>query len=350
MIHKGTITLKTERLTLRSFAASDAEQMFNNWASDDEVTRYMRWETHKAVEDSSFVLDIWLKEYESGEYYNWAMSLENGELIGSIGFVEINKTDSRAEIGYCIGRKYWGNGYATEAAKAVIKFMFEEVGLNRIEAFHSISNPASGKVLNKAGMALEGTAKQKCYSREGFQDCDMYGITHEEWEVAKEIEHYNSLPVIFRGFVDTSGISNGEIELKCLTTHEADPVKKWVPAYSFEICKRGEKVGQISLRLGYTESLYYGGQIGYIIDEAHRGNGYAAEACKLLIPIMKAHGMEKVLITTDPNNAASKRVCEKLGARFIRTARLPKWHDLYIHGGMIDKIPRKYSDVYEWMF
>ena len=186
MIHKGTKTIKTERLTLRQFAASDAGQVFNNWASDDEVTRYLRWETHKTVEDSSCIIDTWLKGYESGESYNWAISLESGELIGSIGFVEINKTDSRAEMGYCIGRKYWGNGYTTEAAKAVIEFMFEEVGLNRVEAFHSVNNPASGKVLSKAGMTLEGTAKQKCYGKQGFQDCDLYGVIREEWETVKK--------------------------------------------------------------------------------------------------------------------------------------------------------------------
>jgi predicted acetyltransferase len=116
-----------------------------------------------------------------------------------------------------------------------------------------------------------------------------------------------------------------------------------VPCYAFAVCKGSEKIGDISLRIGYgggfhNSNLYYGGQIGYGIDEPHRGNGYAVRACRLLAPVAKAHGMTKLLISNDIDNIASRRVCEKLGARLVRTARLPEWHDLYQRGGRLENI------------
>ena len=89
------------------------------------------------------------------------------------------------------------------------------------------------------------------------------------------------------------------------------------------------------------DGLYYGGQIGYNIDEAYRGNGYASRACRLLRAVAKAHGMEKLLITNDVSNYASQRVCEKIPARLVRVARLPEWHELYQEG-------QRFVNVYEW--
>jgi len=162
-----------------------------------------------------------------------------------------------------------------------------------------------------------------------------------EAEVEKEIAYYNALPCEFNGFIEVPALSDGEIFLVCTGKTPANPEKKWVPGYIFAICKGGEKIGELSLRIGYTNGLYYGGQIGYGINEAHRGNSYAARACKLIIPIAKAHGMVKLLITNNHTNAASKRVCEKLGAKLIRLVRLPEWSDLYKEG-------QRYENIYEW--
>jgi tagatose 1,6-diphosphate aldolase len=136
-------------------------------------------------------------------------------------------------------------------------------------------------------------------------------------------------------------LSDDVIYLVCTEKRPAIPEKKWVPSYNFIICKGNEKIGEINLRIGYVDSLYYGGQIGYGIDEKHRGNGYAVRACRLLRPVAKAHGMTILLITNNHTNSASMRVCEKLGARFIRTVPVPEWHDLYDKGQRI-------TNIYEW--
>lgn len=160
-------------------------------------------------------------------------------------------------------------------------------------------------------------------------------------DIEREIEHYNNLPCVFEDFVDLPQLFDGVISLNCTAKHPAVPEKNWVPSYMFDICLDGEKVGQINLRIGYSERLYYGGQIGYDVDEAHRGKGFAGRACRLIAQVAKVHGMTKLLITNNQTNAASMRVCEKLGARLLRIAAVPKWHDLYERGQL-------FSNIYEW--
>ena len=157
----------------------------------------------------------------------------------------------------------------------------------------------------------------------------------------REIAHYNSLAVKFAGFTDARGLADGEIELVCVDKRPADLIRSYAPSYSFEIRVGGAKAGAVSFRVGYTKNLYYSGQIGYAVDSAYRGNGYAGKACVLLIPLIKKHGMSKLLITTNPENKASRRVCEKLGARLIRVAKIPRSHELYDIGD-------RYKCIYEW--
>jgi len=167
-----------------------------------------------------------------------------------------------------------------------------------------------------------------------------------EEEVAKEIDYYNSLPYVFDDFIDVPTLTDGVIELVCLAKQPANFELKYVPGYDFAICEDGEKVGRINYRVGYggglyNSNLYYGGQIGYDVDEAHRGNGYAVRACRLLAPIAKAHNMDVLLITNHINNHASMRVCEKLGANLVSVVRLPEWTDMYKEGS-------RFQNIYEW--
>ncbi len=157
----------------------------------------------------------------------------------------------------------------------------------------------------------------------------------------QELAYYSNLPVIFNGFMELLPLTDGTVTLVCVDKKPAIPEKKWVPSYAFGIYLGDERIGDIDLRVGYTESLYYGGQIGYSIHEEHRGHGYAAAACRLLVPVIKAHGMKTVLITNNITNTASRRVCEKLGAKLLRQPMLPDWHDLY-HAG------QRQSNIFAW--
>jgi len=182
MRHAGTQIIRTTRLTLRKIDLGDADMMFRNWANDDDVSRYMRWATHKDAEETKTIIQNWFDGYKENNKYHWGICLESGEMIGSVGMMMTAEYDFKAEIGYCIGRKWWGEGYTSEAVKAVIDYMFQNTDIERIEAYHSVENPASGKVMAKAGMRHEGFARSKYKNRDGFQDCDLYGIVRNEWK------------------------------------------------------------------------------------------------------------------------------------------------------------------------
>ena len=154
--HKGTVIIETERLILRRFTMEDAEPMYRNWASDDLVTRYVTWPTHESVEITRAVLADWTSHYGEKDHYKWAIVLkENGpEPIGDISAHGIRENTLCATMGYCMSRAHWGKGVMTEALKAVIDFFFDEVGFNRVEADHDPNNPASGRVMEKSGMAM----------------------------------------------------------------------------------------------------------------------------------------------------------------------------------------------------
>jgi len=105
----------------------------------------------------------------------------DGRLCGGIG-LHPEAQHSHAELGYWIALPYWGNGYATEAAKAVVRYGFEQIKLNRIFAHHFKHNPASGKVLRKIGMKYEGCMRQHVRKWDEFVDLELYSILREEWK------------------------------------------------------------------------------------------------------------------------------------------------------------------------
>ena len=172
LTHKGTQTIETPRLILRRFTMDDAEAMFRNWASDDQVTKHLTWPTHTSVEVSKMVLSDWTSHYAEADFYNWAIVLkENGpEPIGSIAVVGISKNVDSAHIGYCMSRSHWGKGIMAEALTALIGFLFDQVGFNRIKADHDTNNPASGRVMEKSCMRYEGTMRQAGRSNQGIID------------------------------------------------------------------------------------------------------------------------------------------------------------------------------------
>ena len=183
--HTGTVRLETERLVLRPTSVFDAEQIYNNWASDPEVTKYLTWQPHADVEVTKSILASWDKENERLDYYHWGMELkETGEIIGTTGTLGIDEKNQCTELGYCMSRTYWGKGYMTEAVAAIIEYLFEVVGLNRITSRHDPDNVGSGRVMQKNGMIFEGIQRQAYYcERRGFYDLVSYAILREDFKI-----------------------------------------------------------------------------------------------------------------------------------------------------------------------
>lgn len=139
-------------------------------------------------------------------------------------------------------------------------------------------------------------------------------------------------------FLDTDFLEDKEIKLVLERTADEDPVRKWVPAYCFNICdKQGNIVGNCDLRIGYTPGLYYGGHIGYAVKEEYRGRHYAVKACFLLFELAKKHGMDHLFITCDPDNMPSRRTCELLNGELLEIAELPDDNDMRINDGDTEK-------------
>ena len=145
-------------------------------------------------------------------------------------------------------------------------------------------------------------------------------------------------------FYNTDFLKNDEIELILEKTTDEDPVKKFVPAYHFNICDRqGNVMGACNLRVGYNENLYYGGHIGYGVDEAYRGHHYAAKACRLLFQLARMHGMKYLYITCRPDNLPSRKTCEYLGGELIEIAQLPEDNYMRVHKGETETCVFKFN-------
>lgn len=174
-----TQVLKTARLVLRPFTVKDAPAMYAAWASDPAVTRWLRWQPHRDVAETRALLEQWERDYADPLFYNWAVALHDGTLIGAIGVVR-GESGEGWEPGYAFGRAFWGRGYATEALEAVAEHLFAQQGLEELFCCHAVENPASGAVQRKVGF---------CYTHDGVYHkydgtavpCRCYRLTKKEF-------------------------------------------------------------------------------------------------------------------------------------------------------------------------
>ncbi len=173
----GTETIETQRLLLRRFIKSDGEQMFLNWANDKEVTKYLTWPHYSDKLQAVQFIYRCLEQYDNEDYFNWAIELKDDpNIIGNISVVNEDKINKVAEIGYCLGRSWWGNGYMPEALQAVIKYLANCGQFNKLIAYHDTRNPNSGKVMLKAGMSFNGILKNAGKNNQGVCDEAYYSI------------------------------------------------------------------------------------------------------------------------------------------------------------------------------
>ncbi len=180
----GTRTLQTKRLTLRPFRYADAQAMYENWACKRAVTEYVTWQPHQRVEETEALLDHWVSLYDNPHTYRWAIERQSDQrLIGSIDVVRFDSALSAAEMGYCSDPSTWGQGLMTEAFVAVIDYLFNTVRIRRIHARHDIRNPASGRVMAKAGMRFEGVLSASFADKDGYlRDMAHYVILREDYK------------------------------------------------------------------------------------------------------------------------------------------------------------------------
>lgn len=169
MRHAGTRVIETERLVLRPLTPEDAPMMYANWASDPAVTRFLRWEPHRDEAATRELLSAWAELYQNPDYYQWAMvEKATGQVFGSISifttssvepdqdpWTGFDHTGGVWEVGYCIGKNWWNKGFTTEALKAVVDYWFRNTDGSWLACSHAAENPASGRVMEKAGFVYD---------------------------------------------------------------------------------------------------------------------------------------------------------------------------------------------------
>ena len=166
------LTLETNRLTLRPFKIEDAEDIFKMWANDDEVTKYLTWNSHKSVDDTKYILNLWIEQYEKVERLNFAIVLkEENLLIGGIDVV--GYLDNIPVIGYVLSRRYWNNGYMTEACKCLLNYLFEQ-GYDKVRIDAVVENIGSNKVIQKCGGKLINTVEEFVNAKNTYYKINQY--------------------------------------------------------------------------------------------------------------------------------------------------------------------------------
>ena len=123
-----------------------------------------------------------MRQYRNAAPGTFAIALrDGGKVIGTIGFMWVQRDNRSAEVGYSLSRAYWNRGYMSEALRAVLDFGFTKLNLNRIEAQHECDNPASGHVMKNAGMRHEGTLRERIYNKGRYADVELYAIVRRDF-------------------------------------------------------------------------------------------------------------------------------------------------------------------------
>ncbi len=245
MKHLGSKTLITKRLILRKITLDDASSMFNNWASDDEVSKYLTWPTHKTIDDSKCIISLWVDSYKNKNFYNWVIYLkEIDDVIGNVSIMNINEELKQGELGYCIAKKYWGQGIMKEAAFKIMEYLFLECGFHEIIAKHDINNTQSKRVMEKLNMKYVKTIKGQFKNNQGIVDVKLHSIKKDEFLKTRFYKIINTKlgemvlianydkALIGTYFLNESGFDVNS--LKCMQNIDIplfDEVKKWFDEY-----------------------------------------------------------------------------------------------------------------------
>ncbi len=172
--------IETERLILTELKAKDIPNIVK-YASNKNISDFTQNVPFPYVEkDAVFWINMANQGFENGNQYTFAIRPKEKEnFIGGIG-IKIERKNNRAEIGYWIAEPFSGKGYATEATKAILKFGFKNLDLNKFTSSHLSNNPASGKVLENSGMKKEGDLKKHILKNTKYIDLILYGLTKEQ--------------------------------------------------------------------------------------------------------------------------------------------------------------------------
>ena len=230
--------IETERLLLRQLQLGDVYEYYERLFGDGEVAQYMLFDPHQTIMESLEAVQQKLKRYEEENFYCWAVELkEEGGLMGLVELLRFDEQAGSCSFAYMLGCNYWNQGYGTELLKAVFRFAFEELEVERIVADHMTPNVASGRAMEKAGMKRIGTEEGK-YEKLGISfDAEIYEICNEKAEGLTANDYQRQAmallnpalsrkDVLINGVMGLCGESGEAIDLVKKHLHQGHPLEK----------------------------------------------------------------------------------------------------------------------------
>ena len=180
-IFRNPPIIDTPRLYLRKMNKTDSADMYE-YSCREDVTRYLLWSPHPSEAYTAKYLSYLQSRYRAGDFYDWAVVVrDTDKMIGTCGFTRLNIDSNSAEIGYVLNPEYWGYGFAPEAVRAVMRFGFNELRLNRIEAKYMVGNERSVRVMEKVGMTREGINREAIHVKGRYVSVGVCSILRSEY-------------------------------------------------------------------------------------------------------------------------------------------------------------------------
>jgi len=161
-----TPILGAPRLTLRVALASDAQHIFDTWATNPNVTKYMRWRPHKDINETHDFVKMCIQNETNPKNFDWLFVLKETNLPIGSGGIYWNEKHNMFELGYCLAEQYWGQGFAYEASVAIMNFAKHELNATEFFACHAKDNINSGKILEKLGFIYHSDGEYSTFDGE----------------------------------------------------------------------------------------------------------------------------------------------------------------------------------------
>ena len=173
--------METQDLILRPLRLRDARD-FHQYARDPEVARYVLWEPHASLTQTRAILLGLINQSRQEQLHIQALVLkDSGRMVGTIGLVWRDWESNAAEVGFSMARDCWGRGLMTQALTRYLLFVFACLGIHRVEARHDALNPASGAVMQKAGLCREGVLKERLFYKNSYASVVLYAAIARDW-------------------------------------------------------------------------------------------------------------------------------------------------------------------------
>ena len=180
-IFRNPPIIECRRIYLRRILKRDSADMYE-YSRREDVTKYLLWTPHASENYTYKYVSYLQSRYRAGDFYDWAVIWRGNEkMIGTCGFTRFNFEANSAELGYVLNPSYWGYGIAPEAVGSVMRFGFEQLKLNRIEARYMIGNDRSRRVMEKVGMIYEGTERESMHVKGEYISIGICSILRKEY-------------------------------------------------------------------------------------------------------------------------------------------------------------------------